>query len=71
VTPEESLAELRTLLQIAIETSGLLRHDCPICRQSPKSETPHLQVCSWPKLVEWAASEEDPVRQEQSSPPVW
>jgi hypothetical protein len=69
VTAEEKLAELKTLLQIAIETSGLLRDDCPICRQSAKSEPPHLQVCSWPKLVEWADSEEQLGHQEKPSQP--
>jgi hypothetical protein len=57
MTAEEKLVELKTLLRIAIETSGLLRDDCPICRQSRKSDPHHLEVCSWPKLVEWEESE--------------
>jgi len=56
VTAEEKLAELKILLRIAIETSGLLRDECPICRQSRISTPRHLEVCSWPKLVEWAES---------------
>jgi hypothetical protein len=54
MTAEERLSEIQTLLRIAIDTSDLLRDDCPICLQPGKSATSHLHVCPWPKLVEWA-----------------